>query len=161
AVTASQAPAAAGNAGPVLNFEANEGQVDPRVNFLVRGPGSSLFLTPTEAVHSIHQPDGSGGVLRMQVVGAPSDAPALGLNELAGRSNYFRGNDPQNWHTNIPHFGAVAYQGVYPGVDLVYHGTSQGQLEYDFVVAPGIDPGIIQLQFRGAQSLQLDGQGNL
>src|SRR5262249_36928949 len=26
---------------------------------------------------------------------------------------------------------------------------------------PGIDPGIIQLQFRGAQSLQLDGQGNL
>src|SRR2546426_7601020 len=33
-----------------LVFEANLGQTDPQVKFLSRGPGHTLFLTPTEAV---------------------------------------------------------------------------------------------------------------
>src|SRR5438876_3652164 len=33
-----------------LSFEANRGQTDARVQFLARGHGYSLFLTPTEAV---------------------------------------------------------------------------------------------------------------
>jgi hypothetical protein len=38
---------------------------------------------------------------------------------------------------------------VYPGIDLVYYGT-QGQLEYDFVLAPGADPSGIRMTFAGA-----------
>src|SRR5262249_31015800 len=37
----------------------------------------------------------------------------------------------------------------YPGVDLVYYGN-QGQLEYDFLVAPGADPRAIRLALRTA-----------
>src|ERR1700749_366631 len=33
-----------------LQFETNEGQTDPRVNFISRGNGYTLFLTPAEAV---------------------------------------------------------------------------------------------------------------
>src|SRR2546422_10756929 len=33
-----------------LMFEVNRGQTDPQVKFLSRGPGYTLFLTPTEAV---------------------------------------------------------------------------------------------------------------
>ena len=33
-----------------LSFEVNAGQTDPRVKFLARGAGYTLFLTPTEAV---------------------------------------------------------------------------------------------------------------
>lgn len=40
------------------------------------------------------------------------------------------------------------------------HGN-QGELEYDFIVAPGVDPGIIQLSFLGAEQIKLDAQGNL
>ncbi len=36
------------------------------------------------------------------------------------------------------------YEGVYPGVELIYYGN-QRQLEYDFVVAPGADAGVIRL----------------
>src|SRR5436190_528045 len=36
-----------------LYFEANQGQTDPQVQFLARGAGSTLFLTPTEAVLSL------------------------------------------------------------------------------------------------------------
>src|SRR5437879_2382712 len=36
-----------------LSFEANQGQTDKQVKFLSRGPGYTLFLTPTEAVLSL------------------------------------------------------------------------------------------------------------
>jgi len=53
---------------------------------------------------------------------------------------------------------------VYPGVDLVYYGNP-GQLEYDFVVAPGADPAVIRLAFdvgtHGRPPLQIDAQGDL
>src|SRR5437870_802449 len=44
-----------------LSFEPNQGQVDPQVNFLSRGSGYTLFLTPTEAVLSLQQPASNQG----------------------------------------------------------------------------------------------------
>jgi hypothetical protein len=64
---------------------------------------------------------------------------------LPGKSNYFIGNDPKKWRTHVPTYGRVRYENVYPGVDLVYYGNKGGQLEYDFVVAPGADLGPIAL----------------
>jgi len=82
--------------------------------------------------------------LRMKLVGANPHARVTGLEELPGKSNYFIGNDPKKWRTNVPNYAKVKYANVYPGVDLVYYGN-QGQLEYDFVVQPGADPHSIQL----------------
>ena len=70
------------------------------------------------------------------------------------------GNDPQQWRTDITHYAKVEYQGVYPGVDLVYYGN-QGQLEYDFVVGAGADPRVIKLAFAGAHDVRLDAGGEL
>jgi hypothetical protein len=71
-------------------------------------------------------------VLRMSLVGANPLAKVSGFDELPGKSNYFIGNDPKKWRTNVPTYAKVKYEGVYPGVDLVYYGN-QGRLEYDFV----------------------------
>ncbi len=83
-------------------------------------------------------------VLRMKLLGTNPNAKVAGLDELPGKSNYFIGNDPRKWRTNVPTFAKVKYQGIYPGIDLVYYGN-QKQLEYDFVVAPGANPGAIVL----------------
>jgi hypothetical protein len=95
-----------------LSFEANQGQADPQVKFLSRGQGYSLFLTPTEAVLSLNQPQrsqrtqretmrsasavsaGSAVNLRLKLVGGNPQAEVAGLEELPGKSNYFIGNDP-------------------------------------------------------------------
>ena len=53
----------------------------------------------------------------------------------------------------------MRYEEVYPGIDLVYYGK-EGQLEYDFIVAPGADPNVIALEFDGADKLELDGHGD-
>jgi hypothetical protein len=80
----------------------------------------------------------------MKLVGANPRAKVTGLDQLPGKSNYFIGNDPKKWRTNVPNYAKVRYANVYPGVDLVYYGN-QGQLEYDFVVQPGSDPRQIAL----------------
>ena len=102
-------------------------------------------------------------VLRMKLVGANPSARVVGLDELPGKSNYFIGNDPKKWRTNVPNYAKVKYEGVYPGVDLVYYGNQGGQLEYDFVVAPGADPKAITLDVGTPQTapLRLDANGDL
>jgi hypothetical protein len=83
-----------------------------------------------------------------------------GREELPGKANYFIGNDPAKWRTDIPTYARVGYQDLYPGIDLVYYGN-QRQLEYDFVVRPGADPARIVLGFEGADRLEVDTQGDL
>jgi hypothetical protein len=80
--------------------------------------------------------------------------------ELRGKANYFLGNDPSRWLTNVPTFAKVRYGEVYPGTDLVYYGH-EGRLEYDFVLAPGADPSLVALNFEGADRVELDEQGDL
>ncbi len=88
-------------------------------------------------------------VLRMKLVGANARARVTGADPLPGKSNYFIGNDPRKWRTNVSNYARVKYQGIYPGMDLVYYGTEGGQLEYDFVVAPGADPHAIAFEIVG------------
>lgn len=144
-----------------VSFEPNLGQANARFDFIARGAGSSVLLSSNSVVLGL-QKNGSAAaadVLQMQLLGASSVAGA-GLDPQAGVSNYAIGNDPSQWHTGIPDDGAVQYQKVYPGISVVYHGNQQ-QLEYDFVVAPGANSGLIQLSFQGQKSLALDAQGNL
>src|SRR5206468_2502677 len=98
--------------------------------------------------------------LRLKLVAANAAPQVSGMEELPGKSNYFRGSDPRKWRTNVPTYAKVKYAGVYPGVDLVYYGN-QGQLEYDFIVAPGAKPSAIALSLQGAERVKVDAQGDL
>src|SRR6266480_7805373 len=143
-----------------LSFEANEGQTDSQVRYLARGAGYTIFLTEKDAVIKLQDRQGDGAVRRFKVAGASEHAPIDARDQLTGKSNYFIGNDPTKWRTNIPMFSQVRYAGVYPGVDLVYHGN-QRQLEYDFVVAPGAHPRAITLNCEGADKIDINRDGDL
>jgi uncharacterized protein (TIGR03437 family) len=155
-----------------LSFEPNQGQAASAVQFLSRGSGYALFLAPGQAVLNLERPQpapvpaagptpkaASVDVLRMSLIGANAKAIAVGLAPLPGVVSYFIGNDPKNWRSGIPTYGKVNYAQIYPGVDLVFYGN-QRQLEYDFVVAPGADPGPIAWRIDGA-SARVDAEGNL
>lgn len=149
-----------------LIFEANQGQSDPEVKYLARGSGYGLFLTANQAVLTLrHSAVGArkvsqSSVVRMTLEGASGKSAVSGVDELPGKSNYFIGNDPAKWHTDVPQFARVRYGDVYPGIDLVYYGK-QGQLEYDFEAAPGSDPGRVTLSFQGVENLAIDSAGDL
>jgi photosystem II stability/assembly factor-like uncharacterized protein len=165
-----------------VSFEANQGQTDSSVKFISRAGGQTLFLTSTEAVLSLGGRDqterpetaalsiepyenrsnveSSASVLRMKLLGANASAKVTGVDELPGKSNYFIGNNPKKWRTNVSSYAKVKYEQVYPGVDLVYYGN-QSQLEYDLIVAPGGDPRRIRLAFDGAEKVRIDEHGDL
>jgi beta-propeller repeat-containing protein/CARDB protein len=98
--------------------------------------------------------------LKMRLVGGNAAPEVSGEAELPGKVHYYLGDDPTKWRTNVPTYGQVRYDQVYPGIDLVYYGQGQ-ELEYDFIVAPGADPRSIALAFEGAESLRVDQHGEL
>jgi len=159
-----------------LAFEPNQGQTNESVKFLARGNGYTFFLTPTEIVLGFHHQDHgfrqetstqaeqgmeseTPAVVSLKFVGANPDSPITGREPLPTKVNYFIGNDPSQWHSAVPTFGAVDYPALYPGIDLHYYGT-QRQMEFDWIVAPGADPAQITLGIQGAM-VRLDIQGEL
>ncbi len=141
-----------------LHFEPNLGQTDERVKFTARGKGYALFLTEKEAVLSLEQQDKSENkraVVKMQIEGANSAPETIGLDQTTGKSNYFIGNDPDKWQTDVPNFAKVKYKEIYQGVDLVYYGNNQ-RLEYDFVVAPNARHEQIKLKFSGIKNAEIE-----
>jgi len=152
-------PTAASFSHLPIVFEPNRGQTDPRVKFLARGGGYTLFLTSDEAVF-VAQSANKRSVLRVRLLGGNRKAEVHGLEQLPGRSNYLMGSDPANWRTDIPTYSRVEYREVYPGVDLAFY-SRHGKLEYDWVVKPGGDPAAIRVAFEGAEDIRIDGEGDL
>ncbi len=147
-----------------LHFEPNLGQLAPEVQFHARSAGYTVFFTPGEALFSLRPPENAGRpVVRMKLVGADPAARVEYLDPLPGRSHYLIGSDPARWRTNVPHFRRAAWRKIFPGVDLVFHGSraDSGRLEYDFVLAPGVPPSAVRVSFEGAWNLRIDARGDL
>jgi hypothetical protein len=106
----------------------------------------------------------TGGVrianLQFRFEGANRNPRVTGLDPLPGRTSYLEGNDRRAWRTGIVSYGRVRYSAIYPGIDLVFYGNPN-RLEYDFVVAPGADLERVLLAIDGAESVRLDGAGDL
>ncbi len=102
---------------------------------------------------------GDRAVLRMKLTGANPGAKVEGLERQQGNSNYFIGNDPSQWRTDVPNYGKVRVADVYPGIDLIYYGN-QHELEYDWIVKPGGDPSRIRFKIEGAVP-RVDAAGDL
>jgi Beta-propeller repeat len=135
-----------------LSFEANAGQVDRRVDFLCRRSGSTLFLSRGEALLRLKGTAQQGALVRLRLAGAARHPRGVGQEQQVTVSSYLIGNDRRRWRTGVANYSRVLYPEVYPGVALVYHGSG-GQLEYDFVVAPGADPRRIRLTLEGSPAL--------
>ena len=171
-----------------LHFEENKGRAANGSKFSARAAGLDVSITPTEAVIYLRaaeqgakafrratftriaglpesyaaptSPSRQTASLRMQLVGANRRARLNGENQLSARTNYFVGNDPQRWRSDVPNYERVKVQEVYHGVEVIYYGSGQ-QLEYDFNVAPGATYKAIRLRFSGAKRIAIDDSGDL
>ncbi|HEY0465995.1 MAG TPA: hypothetical protein VGC79_17405 [Polyangiaceae bacterium] len=155
-----------------LRFEANVGQFESAVRYVARGRNYALFLTQTGATLSLHRPRQTGPfskeskassddpplVVGMNVRGASPVEPR-GTGQLPGRSNYFTGSDPANWRSGVLSYGRVRYESVLPGVDVEYYGTEGRELEYDFVLSPGVEIGSVIAEFQGVSRIALAADG--
>jgi hypothetical protein len=164
-------------------FIENTGQLDPQVRYYVRGGGQTAFFTPQGVVLVLNRaesgqkqeamvnPDHPGpprqegnrhraAVVRMLPEGMQEGVKIAALEPQDYKVNYFKGNDPKQWRTNIPTYKAVIYREAYPGIDLKFYGQGRA-LEYDVVVHPGADPNQVKFAYQGIKSMEVTPGGDL
>jgi hypothetical protein len=164
-----------------LPFIVNKGQVDKRVLFYVQTFGGTVFVSKNgEIFYALPEgrqgSDGSRDREGSQAQRCPAeDAMGIALkeqlvggkiNEIKGVSksvatvNYFTGNDPSQWQSNIPTYEIVEMEEVYEGIDLrlkAYGNT----VEKIFTVKPDANYEKIRIRLEGAQELTANTAGAL
>ncbi len=172
--TASPQVATAASSALPLAFAPNDGQTDARVRYEARSAGGTLYFTDSAIVvarplpaQSIGRPAALGDefaagataatldVTRLAFVGANTSARIVATDQLPGRVNYFIGSTSDSWHTDLPTYGTLVYQDLYPGIDLQYQGVG-GRLKGTYLVDAGADPTQIRWRYEGAATPQVD-----
>lgn len=162
-------------------FTRNMGQWDDQVEYKLRFNFGDLYLENNALAFSLldaevldevlgHHHEGHPGHLSAGTTTIPGHAfkirfkdaqpiPALSGDErFTYYENYYLGQDPTKWASNVPLYGKVKYGELYPGIDMAIYGT-ENALKYDFLVAAGANPAQIALEFEGVDELYLkDGQ---
>jgi hypothetical protein len=113
-VLAFAAPVSAGedhSSGLVPNL----GQLPPEVSFYARCGGADLFFTGGDVVLDLIE---EGHAIRIHLDGIASGVRAAPRGPKETRLNYFIGNDPAHWVTNVAVYSELVYPEVGPGVDL-------------------------------------------
>jgi hypothetical protein len=100
-------------------------------------------------------------VLTAKFLGANPNPEIIADGEMEYKCNYFIGNDPSKWHTDVPNYEAITLKDIYPGIDLKYSEDGNGQAAYEFIASPGADISQIKVTYEGAESTSLGSDGKL
>jgi hypothetical protein len=100
-----------------------------------------------------------GVVLKYCFVGANPVIPK-GRERSDSTSNYFLGDDPSIWKTNVPNYMGVIYPDLWDCIDLIYR-MKDGRVKYDIILRPGADPIDIRFMVTGSQYITIDDAGDL
>ena len=149
---------------PILFIE-NQGQVDEAVSYYVQASGQTIYFTEKSIIFDLVRSGGAEAdtaaerlVFNLDFLGANSQLDIESSGKDDAVVNYFIGNDPEDWHTNVPTYRELIYRDIYPNIDLRLYGDG-GILRYDFVINPGAIPEAITLAYKGIDSLAIvDGE---
>ncbi|HMX28129.1 MAG TPA: SBBP repeat-containing protein, partial [Blastocatellia bacterium] len=162
-----------------LYFVENRGQTDARAAYYVQGSDKAIYFTDRgltfvlnggrkepslqpasfDSQSAIRNPQSERWALKLDFVGARTDAHPEGDAPTEAVVSYFKGN-PSEWKTGLKTYSRIIYRDLWPGIDLIYDGTVN-RMKYSFVVRPGADPNQIRLAYRGASGVTVNGEGEL
>ena len=156
-----------------IPFVLNQGQVSDNVKFYAKTFAGTVAVTSDgEIVYSISQKRGNlqGKIdnkqraikevsLKELLTGGKTDL-IKGEGETVTKVNYFRGNDPSNWRSNVPAYEVVSLGEVYDGIELKLKAYGSN-VEKLFYVKPEAIPENIKVRMEGAKSLRVNNHGEL
>jgi hypothetical protein len=143
-----------------MTFEPNQGQAASDVHYLLHaGMLSGEFLRGGVSLW-LPASDNRVSHVQMQFLNPSRNTKIEGEEKLSSHTNYLVGRDPSHWLRSVPNYGKVIYRGVYPGTDVVFYDNGR-ELEHDFELKPGADPGRIGFRMEGARKVILAPDGGL
>ena len=143
----------------VLTLQKGRGDSEVRRMMMDRriGPAGVKRMFQRRAQES---PRGAVAAVHMHMLGANPGTQLAAAAPQSAKMNYFVGNDPSRWYSDVPLYGQVSYRNLYPGIDLAFHGNHK-QLEFDYLVSPGANTQAIALGFQGAERITTSAAGDL
>ncbi len=155
-------------------FAENKGQWHPNVLYRLKLNAGALFFEKDRLTFHLADPKGldevfhhhghpahidtvtiKGHAFYVHFTNANSQVKTSGQESYAHYENYFIGNDPSKWASDVKIFRGLKYEGIYPGIDLLYQ-NGEGHLKYSFIVQPNSDPSIIEMRFEGIDKIYLE-----
>lgn len=156
-------------------FIENLGQWDEKVLFKTTISDGSFFLEKNGFTYSLldmkpfregHEnqiplPDSiQGHAFKMKFLGANASVISKGQQKLVAYRNYYIGNIPSKWKSNVQSYKTVRYTEIYDGIDLHVYGKNQN-LKYDLIVSPGSNASQIVMQYEGLDEMEILKNGDL
>ncbi len=145
------------------NFIKNLGQWDSDIKYVYSKGNQSFVISDNSLFFDYFQITGSeehrvksGQVLKISFENAEFKTP-IERNILDTRYNYFIGDNPEHWKTNVYAVEELIFPDLYSNVDLLVK-LDNFSPRYDFIVKPNADPTQIVLNFEGVQVLGTDGK---
>ena len=168
---------------PIMFIE-NVGQWAGATRLQVRGGTGTVWLTDNAVWLTLLEPRGAegrygesgptpqpsnssnaetireGANIRVSFAGANQHPRLEPFDRQGTQVSYFVGNDPNDWHADVPVWAGVRYLGLYPGVDLeLFERNNEGVWRLVAEDRASLDQ--VRLQIEGAENLSVDDSGHL
>jgi len=146
-------------------FTENVGQFPGEVFYQVKTSTATVYLCQDEIVTVFSRSTEKESEIEIQsivtkFVGANDEVKIQGVGILPHINNYYIGNNPNNWYTDVPNYKEVIYKNIYSGIDLKYY-SNKNTLKYDFIISPEANPSDIKIQYEGINDLFLTSDGDI
>lgn len=164
-------------------FIENVGQWDSPFEFNLPFPSGGIYISSNELVytfrkyaeidldedhenHDVHGPNipiGTpiyGHSYKVKFLGANVKPQIKPSKKRKAYLNYLLGNDPEKWRSNVGMYEQLTVVNLYPGIDLKYYFNKEANLKYDLILDAGVNSDLIQIEYQGADGLELS-HGNL
>ena len=143
-----------------LIFEENQGQAPQQYQYLSHHNGMETMFRRDGVDFLLPEASKSQQRLGMRFIGLADDSLLVATDPIKSRTNYLLGTDSSRWIRDVPNFGQIKYESIYPGVDLVFYGNGS-KLEHDFQLEAGADPTAIRFRLEGTDGVELLPSGDL
>ena len=171
---------ASGKTEPGLMFIENKNQWPQPVDFAAKIPGGQMFIQPGcfhyylidrqkledwhNRTHARYNESARGAkssetidgyYIKVNFPGANLRSVPQPIGKLPSYYNYFFGNDSLHWASHANAYEGVYYPDFYTGIAMKLYAAGTN-LKYDYIVKPNGDPSLIQVQYHGADRIDLD-----
>lgn len=150
----------------------NQNQWEEQILYKLSFQNSVLFFEQNCITHLVLDPKGLDAIARskfssqfyqenlkahayqVRFINSSPNVEVLGLDKHDFYHNYYIGNDPLKWASNVSVYKSLVYKNLYSGIDLVYYDQSN-LLKYEYFLAPGSSPESIKVEYEGDVKLSL------
>mgnify|MGYP005988300085 CR=1 FL=1 len=159
-----------------IEFIENKGQWNDKVQYKAKIPSGNIYLEANELTyqfydeqdmyryHDLHhglikEPTATDYLMdvhafKVKFLNASTNN-TLPSAPTSDYENYFIGNDKKKWASHVKKYNQVAYQNIYPNIDLKFY-LKDRFLKYDFIVKKGGDASKIQIDYDGVDDIEIE-----